>query len=70
MPHMCGDGAGGEEKNANRFASSLLMPREGVLSMVSKEEIVERKVLLATVLKLEQFFSVSRITLLIRHVAL
>lgn len=66
MPHMCGDGVDGEEKNANRFASSLLMPREGVLTMVSKEEIVGRKVLLATVLKLEQYFSVSRITLLIR----
>jgi len=66
MPHMCGNGADGVEKNANRFASSLLLPREGVLSMVGKEEIVDHKISLATVLKLEQYFSVSRITLLIR----
>lgn len=66
MPHMCDDGVNGEEKNANRFASSLLMPREGVLTMVSKEDVFEHKISLATVLKLEQYFSVSRITLLIR----
>lgn len=65
-PHMCGGWASGEEKNANRFASALLMPREGVLSMVSKEEIVAHSVSLATVLRMEQYFGVSRMTLLIR----
>ena len=66
MPHMCGGVAIGEEKNANRFASSLLMPREGILPLVSREEVKLRRVSLATVLRLEQFFGVSRGTLLIR----
>lgn len=65
-PHMCDGVAVGEEKNANRFASSLLMPREGLLAMVSKEEIAGHTVSLASVLRMEQMFGVSRITLLIR----
>lgn len=65
-PHICGSVVGTEEKNANRFAASLLMPREGVLNMVSKEEIAGRTVTLATVLRMEQMFGVSRMTLLIR----
>lgn len=65
-PHICDSVVGTEEKNANRFAASLLMPREGVLAMVSKEEIAGRAVTLATVLRMEQMFGVSRMTLLIR----
>lgn len=66
IPHMCYGVATGEEKNANRFASSLLMPREGVWALVSKEEAMSRNVSLSTVLRLEQYFGVSRKTLLIR----
>lgn len=67
VPHMCyGGPAAGEEKNANRFASALLMPREGVLSCVSGEEISAHDVDIATVLRMEQLFGVSRSTLLIR----
>lgn len=65
-PHMCEGVATGEEKNANRFASSLLMPREGILQMLSKDEVMSKRIVLATVLRLEQYFSVSRNTLLIR----
>ena len=65
-PHMCDSTESTEEKNANRFAASLLMPREGVLAMMDKEEILGRRVTLATVLRLEHFFGVSRNTLLIR----
>lgn len=65
-PHICDGIAIGEEKNANRFASSLLMPREGLLTMVSKEEIAGHTANLATVLRMEQMFGVSRMTLLIR----
>ena len=65
-PHMCNGTAYGEEKNANSFASALLMPKEGVLAMISKEEIANHNVNLATVLRLEQLFSTSRSTLLIR----
>ena len=65
VPHMCQDNSP-EEKNANRFASSLLMPKEGLLSFVSPGEIKNRNISLATLLRLEQFFGVSRNTLLIR----
>ncbi len=65
-PHMCGGVAIGVEKDANLFASALLMPREGLLKMVSDEEVKNRKVKLATVLRMEQFFGVSRNTLLLR----
>ena len=65
-PHMCGGVAIGVEKDANLFASALLMPREGLLKMVSDEEVKSRKVKLATVLRMEQFFGVSRNTLPLR----
>jgi len=67
VPHMCcGGPATGEERNANRFASALLMPREGILSCVSGEEITRHDVDIATVLRMEQLFGVSHSTLLIR----
>ena len=66
VPHMCGGSATGVEKDANLFASALLMPREGLLTMISDEEVRTRKVKLATVLRMEQYFGVSRITLLLR----
>jgi len=68
-PHVCTDeqdASAVAEKNADLFASSLLMPREGVLQIVSIEESVERKIALSTIIKLEQFFSVSRQSLLFR----
>ncbi len=65
-PHMCGGMAIGAEKDANLFASALLMPKEGLLNMVSDGEVRSRKVILATVLRMEQFFGVSRNTLLLR----
>lgn len=66
VPHMCGQGVSTEEKNANRFASALLMPKEGMLSMISPGEITNHNINLSTVLRMEQFFGVSRNTLLIR----
>lgn len=67
VPHMCcGGSAKGEEKNANRFASALLMPREGILSYMSSGEITRHDVNIATVLRMEQLFGVSHSTLLIR----
>ena len=65
-PHMCGGAAMGEEKNANMFASALLLPREGILSMVDNDEIIRHKVKLATILRMEQMYQVSRSNLLIR----
>ena len=66
VPHMCGGSTTGVEKDANLFASALLLPREGLLTMISDEEVRMRKVKLATVLRMEQYFGVSRITLLLR----
>ena len=66
-PHMCcGGPASGQEKNANRFASALLMPRVGLLSCLSVGEIEGRDVDIATVLRMEQLYGVSHSTLLIR----
>ena len=65
-PHMCQGTATGEEKNANMFASALLLPKEGLLSMVSSDEIIHHKVEFATILRMEQMFQVSRNHLLLR----
>ena len=66
-PHMCcGGPAIGEEKSANRFASALLMPKDGILACVSGAEITSHNLGIATVLRMEQLFGVSRRTLLIR----
>jgi len=65
-PHMCFGASTGEERNANMFASALLLPREGILQMISPEEISRHKVELATVLRMEQMYQVSRINLLLR----
>ena len=66
-PHMCcGGPAIGEEKSANRFASALLMPRDGILACVSGAEITSHNLSIATILRMEQLFGVSRRTLLIR----
>lgn len=61
-PHVCG--APGMEKdpseiNANTFASTLLLPHEGVLSCIPNEEITTRSISMATMLRLEQLFGVS-----------
>lgn len=68
-PHICGinlSGVNSAEKNADLFASALLMPKEGLLLSIPAEEIADRNVKLATVIKLEHFFSVSRSSLLYR----
>lgn len=65
-PHMCCGGATTEEKNADLFASALLLPREGIYSMLSTEEILKHDINLATILRIEQMFQVSRSMLLIR----
>ncbi len=65
-PHMCSVTTTGEERNANMFASALLLPRGGVLDMLSADEISNHKVELATILRMEQFFGVSRYNLAIR----
>lgn len=74
-PHVCG--SPGMEKdpseiNANAFASALLLPPVGVLASVPPEEIKNRRVTMATMLRLEQLFGVSHQSLCycLRHMRL
>ena len=65
-PHICNGSASGVEKDANLFASALLMPKEGLLSEISDAELRTHHVDMANVLRLEQLFGVSRKSLLYR----
>lgn len=66
-PHACVDNAHTiSEKNADLFASALLMPKEGILRALSTDESMSKAISLATVIRLEQFFCVSRQSLLYR----
>lgn len=65
-PHMCNGTAVGVEKDANLFASALLMPRNGIMALISIDEVHKKRVELPTILRLEQMFGVSRMALLLR----
>ena len=68
-PHICQnlfDEKDISELNANMFAASLLMPEEGLRELISQEEIFEKSIRLGTIIRMEQYFSVSRKALLIR----
>ena len=56
----------GEEYYADRFASILILPENGITSMILKEELSKDKVQLHTILKLAQYFSCSCSDLLYR----
>ncbi|REG82015.1 ImmA/IrrE family metallo-endopeptidase [Algoriphagus antarcticus] len=55
-----------EEYSADIFASKFLIPEEGILSLIPDSELSNSKVTLATVLKIEQYFSCSRRALINR----
>jgi len=55
-----------EEYNADWFASYLLMPQDGIFELLPKEELGLNKISLNTLVKMEQYFSVSRSALLNR----
>ena len=65
-PHICSDSITGAEKDANLFASALLMPREGLLKEINETEMRSHSVSIATLLRLEQLYGVSRMSLLLR----
>lgn len=65
-PHVCCGNTTTEEANADIFASALLMPRDGVYTMLSNEEIIDHKIKITTILRIEQLFQVSRSMLLYR----
>lgn len=67
--HYCNPGstsASKQEKEADWFASVFLMPEMGLKKMIPEPELIQREVSVATLLKLEQFFCVSRNALLVR----
>ena len=51
---------------ADMFASSLLMPDAGIYQLIPEAELNTRNISIATILKLEHYFSVSRSALLYR----
>jgi Zn-dependent peptidase ImmA (M78 family) len=55
-----------EERNANIFASFLLLPEAGLKMLAPVEEQRKDRITLGTILKLEQHFRCSRATLLYR----
>ncbi len=66
-PHLCSDEIKDDEEfNADLFASSLLMPESGILLMLNGENLKKNQITLAQVIKLEQYFGVSRYSLLLR----
>jgi Zn-dependent peptidase ImmA (M78 family) len=54
------------EQQADTFASILLMPADGILQLLPKNEVEKNEVSLASVLKIEHYYSVSRQALLNR----
>ena len=55
-----------EELNADLFASYLLLPESGLKVLIPDNELGKNKILLKTILKIEQYFSCSRSALLYR----
>lgn len=58
------------EYNADVFASYLLLPKEGLLNLISDKELEEKKISLSTIVFLEQLYQCSRSALLYRLKAL
>ena len=66
-PHVCGtENDSIAERNANLFAAALLMPHDGLLQCLTSEECMGRNIDIATVLRLEQLYGVSRQSMLYR----
>jgi len=55
-----------EEYNADVFASYLLLPENGVKSLIPDDEFGKNNIKLSTILKIEHFFCCSRAALLYR----
>jgi Zn-dependent peptidase ImmA (M78 family) len=68
-PHKCMTGNGSKspaEQKADMFASILLMPENGIIQILPQKDIEKGDISLATVIKLEHYFSTSRAALLNR----
>ena len=60
------DKKSGEEFNADVFASILLLPENGVKSLIPDNETTKDRISLQTILKIEHYYSCSRSALLYR----
>lgn len=67
-PHKCNPGhsKAPTEMCADMFASCLLMPESEICQLMPEEELKTKNVSIATILRLEHYFSVSRSALLYR----
>lgn len=67
-PHMCtpDEGKDESEKCADLFASMLLMPSDGLMQIMPQQELVSGRVSVATIVRAEHYFSVSRTAILNR----
>ena len=67
-PHKCNTGKFPKknltEKYADIFASHLLLPEEGIIRTIPKDELDKNKIHLSTIIKIEQTFGSSRAALL------
>lgn len=61
MPHNCSEGGrkSDVEQCADAFALMFLMPSDGVRQMIPDDELMSGQVSLASVLRIEHYFSVS-----------
>jgi Zn-dependent peptidase ImmA (M78 family) len=55
-----------EEYNADCFASFLLMPESGIYELIPDNELKKKEITIQTIIKLEQYFSVSHSSMLVR----
>lgn len=67
-PHKCNPGNNKDhvEVCADMFASYLLMPETGICQLIPETELKTKNISIATILRLEHYFSVSRSALLYR----
>jgi Zn-dependent peptidase ImmA (M78 family) len=54
------------ERSANRFASQVLLPEEGIIEMIPENEQRKNKISLGSLYEIEQYFMCSRSALLFR----
>lgn len=71
IPHQCNSGTNfikgkTSEYYADLFASYLLLPEDGIVSLIPAEQLHKDKIGIDTILKIEQFYSCSRGALLYR----
>ncbi len=67
-PNICSKNTEKEpsEINANYFAAALLMPKKGLYKELTAQEIQTKDIALPKIIYLEQYYSVSRQSILIR----